>query len=392
LVARTQSSSPTRSSTFLPFFRPQSTRSLSPERVSVAEAAEYAVHTPSEGSIKKKRANGAADILANWFDGSSDPVNISLLPSPRKEKLDPLYEAGSMENMFSGSQEFDGNLTKRLPRRSSGLPSPIATNPSASRFSFFRRSTVSLSAQDVFEGDDLVHLDIHTALFPHGQPGSFSPATIKNLQLNAEGTIRRFQQAYTEQQKSLKIITSTKDVQDDELKAEQTRNEHLTLQLQEMAERAAEQDRAIANLTEQLAEQRTYVESHQAHQQSIRMVSQEGGCTIQPSPRSRFHRNRSSDVSMSGESDISDVSSIVSVFSEAPSSAPSHATSIHSPVLKTPPMAFQDCPKCHGLHSTEAWDVVSTIKMESTALKQRIAQLESAQDDALSYLSGLKLS
>ncbi|OAP56936.1 hypothetical protein AYL99_09048 [Fonsecaea erecta] len=374
LFTRTQSSSPTRSSAFS-FLRPQSTRSLSPERLRPTETTEDS--GPAQ-SPTKKRPGG----LASWFEGSSEPVNITLVPSPRKEKLDPLREVSATEEASTMSPDsVDGNLTRRPEKR------PALTGPTVSTMSkfnnIFRRSTVTLNTPE--DPDELVQLDIDEALFPSGHPGEFSPAAFKNLQLNAEGTIRRFQQAYKEQRQSLRSATSTKNVQADELEAAQTRNEHLKLQLQEMAERAAEQEKLIADLRAQLSAQLSF-ESPQA---SVRMVAQD----IDPKRRPKYRRYRSSDVSTSGESEAgSEVSSVVSVFSEALSAAPSQATSIASPVLKSTSLARDDCPRCHGLRPSDAWDVVGMMKEESAALKHRIAELESAQDDALDFLSGLRLS
>lgn len=382
LYNRTQSTSPSRSA-FLPFLRPQSLRSVSPERVSVA--SESAVSDESSGT--KKKTSTAAEKLASWFDGSSEPVNITLVPSPRKEKLDPVSEHGTMENIFSASQDPTDNLTRRPQKR------PSLASPAPSKFNFFRRSTVSLAPNNL-EGDELANLDIDQALFPHGPPDEFSPAAFKNLQLNAEGTIRRFQQAYTDQQRSLRMITSAKNIQTDELEAAQTRNEHLKLQLEEMAERAVERERTITDLRAQLATQRPPLESQPSQHQSVRMVPPEGCHESDPSSRSRYRRKRSSDVSTSGESELgSDVSSVVSVFSEVMSAAPSQTISIPSPVVKSNTSAGRgDCPNCHGLTATDSWDVVNVMRLESAALKQRIAQLENAQDDALDFLSGLKLS
>ncbi|KIX10512.1 uncharacterized protein Z518_01595 [Rhinocladiella mackenziei CBS 650.93] len=387
LFSRTQSSSPTRSSTFLPFLRPQSTRSLSPERISPIDAAEYGVQTPSEESVTKKRSS-----LASWFDGSSDPVNITLVPSPRKEKLDPVHEAGTMDDLFSASHASLDTFTER-PQRKPGLSG--SATPGISRFNFFRKPTISQPCPDGAPVDELAQLDIREALFPHGYPDEFSPATFKNLQLNAEGTLCRFQQAYRDQRKSLRNVTSTKNVQADELEAAQTRNEHLKLQLEEMAERVAEREKTITDLRLQLKTQRQSLDPHLSQQQSIRKISPESSTAEEPNPRLKYCRNRSSDISTSGESELgSDVSSVVSVFSEALSSAPSRMTSIPSPVLKSSHVAYSGdhCPKCHGLNASEAWDVVGMMKMESEALKQRISQLESAQDDALDFLSGLKLT
>ncbi|EHY56680.1 hypothetical protein HRR83_002231 [Exophiala dermatitidis] len=402
LFNRTQSSSPTGSSTFLPFLRPQSTTSQSISPGSVAASHINVKVEPGEPTttVKRKLATTSTtvDRLASWFEGSSEPVNITLIPSPspRKEKLNPVDEMGPMSTPMH--DDFADTFTTRRnnnPKR----PSMSDPSTSTSRFSFFRRSAVvsQPSQQDIASAnDELAQLNIQEALFPHGHPDEFSPAVFKNLQLNAEGTLRRFQQAYIEQLKALKSAISTKNVQADELEAAQTRNEHLKLQLQDMAERAAEQERQIAELNAQLLQQqRSSLETHQSQQRSIRIVGQECAQPDDAHAQVSKRRNRSSDVStLGGGSEAgSDVSSVVSVFSEALSVAPSSAaTSVVSAANNGGAYARDNCPRCHGLSESEAWDVIGMMKMESTVLKQRIAQLESAQDDALDFLSGLKLS
>ncbi|KAK6383592.1 hypothetical protein LTS17_002884 [Exophiala oligosperma] len=274
-----------------------------------------------------------------------------------------------MDNIFSASHgSREDNLTRRRPQER-------PTNASTSRFSFFRKSTVSVPHETLGE-DELVNMNVEEALYPHGRPDEYSPAAFKNLEQNAEGTIRRFQHAYTEQQLSLRQTTSTKNVQSDELEAAQTRNEHLKMQLQEMAERATEQERMIAQLRSELAAQQSSLATFRSQQQqSVRMVSDDGSNEPDSTtPRSRYRRKRSSDIS---------------------TSVPSRTTSIiASPVSKISTIGGreQDCPNCHGMHTNEAWDVMNVMRAESTALKQRIAQLESAQDDALDFLSGLRLT
>jgi hypothetical protein len=304
-------------------------------------------------------------------------VNIGLVPSPQKEKLNPVQEVAAGEELFSMSQESVDNLTQRPPKKS-GLSSPAVST--MSKFNIFRKSTLTLAS--VEDTDELAQLNAQDALFPRGRPDEYSPAAFKNLELNAEGIIQRFQQAYKDQQHSLRSTTSAKNVQGDELEAAETRNEHLKLQLQEMAERAAAQERLITQMRAELAAQRGSIETHQS---SIRMVPQDRDT----SPRPTYRRNRVSDVSTAGESDDGSVlSSAVSIFSEQLSIAPSHATSTESSDATT----RIDCPRCHGMRPSDAWDVVGVMKMESTALKQRIAVLENAQDDAMDLINGLKLS
>ncbi len=46
----------------------------------------------------------------------------------------------------------------------------------------------------------------------------------------------------------------------------------------------------------------------------------------------------------------------------------------------------KECQNCHGVRAAEAWDVVHVLKEESRELKARIAQCESANEDALNLL------
>ena len=294
--------------------------------------------------------------------------------------------------MFSASAENVETLTKRPSR-----PQTSAGSEPPSRFSFFRKPSQAPLNTSEYQ-DELAQMDIREALFPGGTPDEFSPSAFKNLQLNAEGTLRRFQNSHNEQQKTIRSVTSAKNVQTDELEAAQTRNEHLKLQLGEMAERAAEQERLIAALRTELGASRCPLNSIDLQQSSIRKVSQNS--------TPRYRRNRSSNISTSESENGSDN---ISIFSEPMSAMDSPGTSVAaSPVLKHAVMhqprilqAFgqhaavipvPECQKCHGVQRNEAWDVISMMKAESQALKEHITELEGAQDDALDFLSGLKIS
>lgn len=345
--------------------------------------------------------------LASWFDGASDPVNISLVPSPSKDKMGAVYEQENMDTIFTANPDSLDAWMRRPPKR----PNPsIPSGYTAPRFSFFRKSSQPPVRRGSMEADELGALDIRDGLFPTGYPDEFSPAAFKNLQLNAEGLLRRFQQAHIEQQKVIRTMTSATNVQTDELESAQTRTEHLKLQLVEMAEKAAEQEKTIASLSRKLAAPQNSQEPFDMQPQSIRIVSQQstsGQQGINTHVGSNNRRKRCSDVSTSGESENgSDVSSVVSIFSEALSAHSSGTSITESPVMQpailhyamgehgtvTPKAApsSSGCPRCHGLSPSEAWDVVGMVKLESACLKERIAELESAQDDALDFLTGLK--
>lgn len=403
LVTRSSSSSPTRLSTFLPSLKSTS-RNASPERVSPDEAAEYEVS--EEAMNRPKTTGGVAKGLASWFEGTSEPVSIGIIPSPKKEKENPILAAGVQDTMFSNSSESVDTLTRPSQSRSA----------STNRFSFFRKQTATTPTITPTQMEELAQLDIRDSLFPGGAPDEFSPAAFKNLQLNAEGTLRKFQYAHQEQQKQIRSLNASKVAQTDDLEASQFRSEHLKLQLVEMAERAAEQERLINSLRDELAaiSHPDSKASFDMHQSSVRKVDSNLEMeTAYQTARSR--RNRISDISSAGSAQ-SDQQSIFSAEQRSLSNfMDSPGTSVAtSPVMKhasmhiatvTPPLLQREhtavsvipvaeCQKCYGVKADEAWDVISMLKVESQALKERIEELEGANGQALDLLGcldGLKL-
>ena len=386
------------SSGFFTFNKPPSQRSLSPDRVTPKEAAEFEVTTPPAEESANRVRPSAAERLASWFDGSSEPVNISLVPATRKQRVEVEGRLPEDSTMFSASTESVDTFTQRPSKK---LTQPSKPNQST-RFSFFRRASANTQTKTYVPDDELTKMDIRSSLFPCGteEINEYSPAAFKNLQLNAEGLLRRYQSAYTEQLAALRKITSDKNIQHDELEAANTRNEHLKLQLTEMAEKFSEQERLISELRAEVASQGSLSPSPR----SIRLVEN----TEMPV----FRRTRSSDVSIvSAETTASyEVGSAASIFSDSACDVHSPGTSLasspvlkHAKLVKLPPpqrpvihhpvhAQVHNCQKCHGIRQHEAWDVIGTMKVESMALKQRISELESAHDDALVFLSGLKLS
>jgi hypothetical protein len=403
-----------KSSGFFPFLKHNRDRSLSPERVSPKEAAEFEIDAKnSRESSGTFTPTGKSTRLSSWFNGTSDPVNITLIPSPSKERSDPTLESANMwrasiasNSTESLTQQSSSSTQKRL----SLLNSPSTTAPSASKFGFFRKAPQLPEKHGPDLSDELANLHIEAALYPGGRPTDFSPAALKNLQVNAEGTLARFQKAYQENLRALRAVTSEKLVQADELEAAQTRNEHLKLQLTEMAERAVEQEKAILLLQQELeAERQRRRDEDEARKQSIRLVPGDtltnygsvGGSALPPRRKNRVSEASSLNPSESGSS------SADSVFSEASPGPYSPATSAGaSPVLKHVSMIAMnnaqslhtgslrsqtessECKRCQ-VSPSEAWAVVDIVQLESRALKRRIAELESAQQDALDFLSGL---
>ena len=212
--------------------------------------------------------------------------------------------------------------------------------------------------------------------------------------------------------RALKKVTSEKLVQADELEAAQTRNEHLKLQLTDMAERAVEQEKALLSLQQELeAERQRRRDEDTARKQSVRLVPGEVFSNDHCGEDSVIPRRRQNRVSAASSLNTeSSSSSADSIFSQASPGPYSPTTSAGaSPVLKHVPLFATDntralnagnprsqmepseCMRCR-LSPSEAWAVVEIVQLESRALKNRIAELESAQEDALDFLSGLGVS
>lgn len=392
-----RSSSPSRSSTLLPFLKLAKDRSISPEPVSAEEAAEFentlTGDKPFQTGVETKPGK-----LASWFSGSSEPVNITLIPSPVNEKHDPFFDCAEMErgsNRSSMSQERD-SMTKipqsRLPKNSSGLSITAKDLAGSNKFTFWRsRPTTTPEKSNVVE-DEFTKLDIQSALFPSGTTGEASADEFMLLQANAENTILRLQSAYQKSLHSFREMTSQRNVLGDELEAAQTRSEHLKLQLANMAAQSVRQKWALQSMAEELAVMRRKMsEDAEFRSKSLRIVVNDSSDADDAGSVRNDDRGRKRH---SGESFASEESSSESIFSEAPLGActPISAADTSPDVYETPTFdnmrmqPVKECQNCYGVRRSEAWDVVHVLKEESRALKARIAQCESANEDALSLL------
>lgn len=296
-----------------------------------------------------------------------------------------------MDTFFSGSTESIDTYT-RLPKR---LTKP--SNTSISRFSLFRKTSqapVQQAQLDTTTIKELAETDPFTALFPTGQDDIFSPDEYKKLQLNAESTIKKLQQALKQQTESVCAITSQKNALADDKEAAVIRSEAMKHQMIEMVDQVKDQEEHIQALKAELSLRPASFQAETPAWQTVRIVSGDA-----------YRRKRVSDTSMTSQSDAeSEMSSAVSIFSEAQSADYSPGTSIAaSPVLKHSPMVgrqlrpslmwsdlhhTQACQRCHGVPASEAWDVVDIMKKEKVALKERIEVLESEYESTLNDLVG----
>ncbi|KAI4115387.1 MAG: hypothetical protein LQ345_003992 [Seirophora villosa] len=103
--------------------------------------------------------------------------------------------------------------------------------------------------------DEWHDLDIKSALYP-APPDPFSPSAFKNLQQNAQGLLLKLQSAYKLRSQALHDVLAEKEAQAEELQGADMRAKHLKLQLDDMTARLAEQDKAMMDLVDQLAQEK----------------------------------------------------------------------------------------------------------------------------------------
>ncbi|KAJ4391195.1 hypothetical protein N0V93_004812 [Gnomoniopsis smithogilvyi] len=153
---------------------------------------------------------------------------------------------------------------KRLVRISAAGPADSApksagpaTAPSRlSLLTMFSRPPPALTAE---MHDELLSMNVEEALFPPGTPASkdaFSPAAFKNLQTQATGLLTKMQNAYRQKAQALADVEKEREADRDELEEAETRAKHLKFQLEDMASKAAEQERRMKQIMEELAAER----------------------------------------------------------------------------------------------------------------------------------------
>lgn len=356
-------------------------------------------------------------------------MNLGLVPSPKKEKSDPFSIGEEQEEPKDDMDELtpynpaltgdtrptlqsSSSFTKLQKRRSTSPTRPIQPNithiststPLSSRFLFFKSkfptTTTSTSPAQPQAPDPLLTLSIQSALFPHGEPpnATFSPAAYKNLQLNAQGTLNRFQHSLRNTNSNLQALQSANTILTDDLSASETRASALKSQLTEMADRVAEfEGEKQRLLTELTCERQCRQEEEDLRRGTIKLVH----------PPRRGRQCRVSDISASSISSVDSIdarSEVDSVFS-----APEHQYQHHqdagmrsiSPIttdssgggispIKAPGTQGPRH-ETQGTNSGEAWDLVEMMRAENRALKARIEELEGANEGALEVLSGLGL-
>lgn len=347
---------------------------------------------PAKTNESKPERSPSPLRIADWFQGESAPVNISMLPSPTKESPDPM-QANPM-------QATPPQTRPTPPRRKSvaqSVKSQKTTGTSSGIFSFFTNRPSPTLAQlppDVLN-DEFVTLDIKKALQPHGPADPFSPSSFKNLQQNAEGLIARMQAAYKQQILALKEVNAEQEAQDEELEEAQTRAHHLKNQLNDVSGRLDEREKEMQRLQEELEEEKRL--RKEAERSTIRVV----GETPSPS-RGRLRGRTSLGSTVSTPSMTSDAGSDPSDFSETlhddSPNTPSPYGSMPRSHTWSEKGSYQHelpstpCKKCEHQQGAPRSQSDNNLAGENAALKARVRHLEKELDGCLDLLRGMGLS
>lgn len=281
--------------------------------------------------------------------------------------------------------------------------------------------------------EELLNLDVTKSLFSSGPLDPSSPDTHRNLVQNVEILVSRLQTALRESTMSLNQMRIEKEAQAEKSDDSETRAKHLKIQLHNMTTKLAEQDAAMMNLVDELAQEKQLRrEEEYARKRSVMLVKASRaeaaalgtGNSHDGSPLGQ--KGRSSTVSDSGFESEDDsslysgslrnqgvVSPVVSTSSFSTATSPDVSSKPETPpqleklqtqfsrpkVGGAPPRklsTFQNvikglsgkpqsssCSNCSGVRASEAWNIVSLLKEENKGLKQRLDYMEDALDGCL---------
>ncbi|KAI9929919.1 hypothetical protein AWENTII_003631 [Aspergillus wentii] len=388
---------------------------------------------PTENIAKKKLGDGAK-LFSGWFQGKSEPVNLGAL---RQQKDEPARMVSTQEPTGFGSPT--SSPMSRAQKRMTPT-SPLKQVTSTNRFSFFGLKRQEESKSDVPEpaDDDLLNLDITAALFPPGSNDLNDKEAFDALRNNAGDVIRRLQSAYKQRTFALHEAMADKNEKQEELEETRTRVGHLKIQLDGMAEKVLQQEKAMKAMAEELENERQLRQREdEARHRSILLVRptdddlSDAGSELQTPKRSLKRASNGTYTSDSGF-ESGDESLAESVFSrrdglESPASTIAPSPSMSQIALPTPaathlqasqketksapapaptptrPSTYDrvlkglastsigsswrgnssKCNICYGVPASEAWSVMGVLKEENQGLKGRLGELEMVIDDCL---------
>ncbi|KAJ5495174.1 hypothetical protein N7539_000290 [Penicillium diatomitis] len=315
------------------------------------------------------------------------------------------------------------------------------STPVAGRFSFFglrRSAEPSVRFPEPAE-DELLNLDIEAALaFP--ETNMDQDEAMDNLRDRASTVLQRMQEAYKQRTFAMHQALADRDEKREELEETRARVDHLKMQLDGMAAKVMDQEKAMKAMADELEKEKHSRQQAEARSRSLTMravaLEEDNPSLILQAPlrdsKRTSHGTFASDSGFeSGDESVTD-----SIFSHkdslesptstiaTPSQNPSHhVMSAASPLAHSNPSTptqkslntnggnatparssayervikgiastrfggslvgnVSQCNICHGVPSAEAWSVMGILKDENRGLKSRLGELELVIDDCL---------
>ncbi|KAJ5958565.1 uncharacterized protein N7479_005715 [Penicillium vulpinum] len=374
--------------------------------------------TPWTETFPKKKFEARARVLSDWFQGKSDPVELGL-------------------KMGTNSVSAVTGLDSR--------PSPPSTShmrqnsTPTNRFSFFglRRQPSRPNFPEPAD-DEFLNLDISAALSLPELDDTDDEA-LDALRDHADKVLRRMQEAYKQRTFAMHQALVDKNEKQEELEETRARVDHLKMQLDGVAAKVLDQEKAMQAMAEELEQERQMRKAEESHSRScgIRTVHQDDDVPSMALQTPRRGGKRASHSTFTSDSgfESGDESVADSIFSqreglESPTStltAPSPNMSqiaLSTPTGPMPTPTIQknlvavtsapppprssaydrvlkglastrlgssftggnntsNCNNCYGVPASEAWSVMGILQDENRGLKTRLGELEVIIDDCL---------
>jgi hypothetical protein len=373
-------------------------------------------NTPWTETFPKKKLEARARVLSDWFQGKSDPVNLGPKMGPN----------GSDGAGVDARQAFVSHTRQH-------------STPVTNRFSFFglRRQPSKPNFPEPAD-DEFLNLDITAALSLPEPDDDANEEALDALREHADKVLRRMQDAYKQRTFAMYQAVIDKNEKQDELEETRSRVDHLKMQLDGMAAKVLDQEKAMQAMAEELEQEKQTrrTEESRSRSRTVRSIPADDDVPSMALQTPRRGGKRASHSTFTSDSgfESGDESIADSVFShreglESPTSTlagPSPNISqiaLSTPTGPTPTPTIQKnlvavtnglaparssaydrvlkglastrlgssfagtnaskCNNCYGVPASEAWSVMGVLKEENRGLKTRLGELEIVIDDCL---------
>lgn len=371
-------------------------------------------------TFPKKKFEERARILSDWFQGRSEPVNLGIATRPSGRADSNEMEKGRFTTLRSSHNRTNSSFTSLFGLRKQTEEKPLPPAPA---------------------DDKLLNLDIEAAL---SLPSSDldNEEALDTFRETASTVLREMQEAYKERTFAMHQALVAKNEKQEELEETRARADHLRMQLDGMAAKVLDQEKAMKAMAEELEQERRMRQQEESRSRSRMMRAippdEEIPSLVLQTPhrggKRASHGTLTSDSGFeSGDESVAD-----SVFShkegiESPTStltAPSpnlsqvvlstptvtptptpaiHKNLVNATSTPTPTRSSAydrvikglastrlgssfvsnngnnqtSCNNCHGVPASEAWSVMGVLKDENRGLKTRLGELELVIDDCI---------